>query len=171
MGLWYCYLLLVRVSIIVEWLVSRTYHDSVWHGPRTRYVKLRVVHAPGMPGKFSPPPISKETASYRSRHASRHVRDARAGMYVGIANPWWRGKRSRHSRRMRNPQFYVSCKAHEWERRTLKQWTLRKLEQRVSVKTRLKTEFREISVYDMSITQLFSSGRLGVCKYSKHCII
>ena len=26
------------------------------HGPLTRYVKLRVLHAPGMPGTFSPPP-------------------------------------------------------------------------------------------------------------------
>ena len=33
------------------------------NGPLTRYVKLRVVHAPGMPGTFSPPPTSKETAS------------------------------------------------------------------------------------------------------------
>ena len=39
-----------------------------------------------------------------------HVRNARAVMHVGIANPRWRGKRSRHSRRMRNPQFYVSGK-------------------------------------------------------------
>ena len=31
-------------------------------------------------------------------------------MHVGIANPRWRGKRSRHSQRMRNPQFYISCK-------------------------------------------------------------
>ena len=30
--------------------------------------------------------------------------------HVGIANPWWQGKRSQHSRRMRNPQFYVSGK-------------------------------------------------------------
>ena len=30
------------------------------HGPLTRYVKLRVVHAPGMLGTFSPPPTSKE---------------------------------------------------------------------------------------------------------------
>ena len=59
---------------------------------------------------FSPPPTSKETASERSRHASRHVRHARAVMHVGIANPRWRGKRSWHSRRMRNPQFYVSGK-------------------------------------------------------------
>ena len=45
-----------------------------------------------------------------TRHASRHVSDARAVMHVGIANPRWRGKRSRHSRRIRNPQFYVSDK-------------------------------------------------------------
>ena len=31
-------------------------------------------------------------------------------MHVGIANLRWRGKRSRHSRCMRNPQFYVSGK-------------------------------------------------------------
>ena len=45
-----------------------------------------------------------KSASYRSR------RYARAVMHVGIANPWWRGKRSRHSRRMHNPQIYVSGK-------------------------------------------------------------
>ena len=33
------------------------------HGPLIRYVKLLVAHAPGMPGTFSPPPTSKETAS------------------------------------------------------------------------------------------------------------
>ena len=31
-------------------------------------------------------------------------------MHVGIVNPRWRGKCSWHSRRMRNPQFYVSGK-------------------------------------------------------------
>ena len=55
--------------------------------------------------RFPPPPISKETVSWRSRHASRHVRDARAVMHVGIAWLWWRGKRSRHSRRMRTRKF------------------------------------------------------------------
>ena len=33
------------------------------HGPLSRYVKLWVAHAPGMPGMFSPPSTSKETAS------------------------------------------------------------------------------------------------------------
>ena len=64
-------------------------HYSSWHGPLTRYGKLRVAHAPGM---FSPPPTSKETASKRSRHPSRHMRLARAVMHVGVTNPRWRGK-------------------------------------------------------------------------------
>ena len=42
--------------------------------------------------------------------ASRQVHDARAVLHVGIANPRWRGKRSRHSRHMCNPQVYVSGK-------------------------------------------------------------
>ena len=50
-------------------------------------------HAPGM--TYSPPSTSKPL-----------VNDP--AMRVGIANPRWRGKRSRHSRLMRNPQFYVS---------------------------------------------------------------
>ena len=89
--------------LIVEW--------ASWYSSwASRYVKLRIVHAPGMPGTFSPPLTSKETASTRSRHAPRHVRDARAVMHVGIANPRWWGKRSRHSRHMRNPKFYLSGK-------------------------------------------------------------
>ena len=88
-------------------------NTPIRHRPLTRYtiyVKLRIAPAPGMPGMFSPPPASKEIASQRSRHASRHVRHARAVMQIGIANPRWRGKRSRHSRRMRNPHSYLSGK-------------------------------------------------------------
>ena len=38
------------------------------------------------------------------------MRHARTVLHVGIANPRWQGKCSRHYRRMRNPQFYVSDK-------------------------------------------------------------
>ena len=58
-----------------------------------------------MPGRFSPP-ILKETSSMRSRYAPLHVRHTRAVMHVKIANLLC----SRHSRRMCNPQFYVSGK-------------------------------------------------------------
>ena len=117
------------------------------NGPLARYVKLRVAHAPRMPGTFF-----SATASQRSRHTSRHVRDARAVMHAGIAiEPFplqsLAGKAiqvsrfkctplkinslvnlqqpvvlqsdspshcyyelHRHSRRMRNLQFYVSGK-------------------------------------------------------------
>ena len=74
-------------------------------GPLTRYVKLRVAHAPGIPGTFSPPLNSKETASWRSQYASRHVHDVRAVMHFVIANPCWRGKCSRHSRCMPSRNF------------------------------------------------------------------
>ena len=56
---------------------------NVKHGPLTRYANLRVAHAPGMPGTFSLPPTSMGTSSYRSRHASRHARHARALMHAG----------------------------------------------------------------------------------------
>ena len=37
------------------------------HGPLTRYAKLRLAHAPRIPGTFSPSLTSKETARLRSR--------------------------------------------------------------------------------------------------------
>ena len=81
-----------------------------WH--LIRYAELRVTHVPWIPRTSSPPPTSKETASSkrRFRYALWHVRHARAVMHDGIANPLWRGKRSRHSRRMHNSRFYVSVK-------------------------------------------------------------
>ena len=38
------------------------------------------------------------------------ARASRALMHFGIAHLRWRGKRFRHSQRMRNPQFYISAK-------------------------------------------------------------
>ena len=49
----------------------------------------------------------------------RYVRHARAVMYVGIATSRWRGKRSRYSRRMHNPHFYVSGKRPIFDRRKI----------------------------------------------------
>ena len=47
-----------------------------YHGPLARYVQLRVAHAPGMPGTFSPSP--------RVSDPDKH--HARAVMHSGIAN-------------------------------------------------------------------------------------
>ena len=69
------------------------------HGPLTRYVKLRVAYAPECRERFPrdwlqrKPPVSDPD------------------MYHGTCvTLWWRGQRSRHSRRMRHPQLYLSGK-------------------------------------------------------------
>ena len=46
--------------------------------------------------------------SLRSMHASRYVRHASVVMHVGIADPRWQGKRSRHSRRVRNFSIFFA---------------------------------------------------------------
>ena len=62
-----------------------------------------------MPGTFSPPLFkNKPPVSDPGMHHGTCV--THAVMFVAIANQQWRGKRSRNSRRMRNPQFYVSGK-------------------------------------------------------------
>ena len=65
------------------------------NGSLAIYVKLRVVHVPGMPGTFP---------RHRGLAITTYI-TARAWLWS-----WWRGRRSRHSRRMRNLQLYVSGK-------------------------------------------------------------
>ena len=80
------------------------------HGPLTRYVNLRVVHAPGMPGTFSPPPRVSDPDMDHDMCVT-HVPWCMPGSLIsGVLWSRWLRKRSRHSRRMRNPQFYVSGK-------------------------------------------------------------
>ena len=76
-----------------------------WHGPLTRYVELRVAHAPGMPGTFSRHRgLAIPTCD---THVPWRIEGSLTSDFVWSR---WLGKRSRHSRRMRNPQFYVSGK-------------------------------------------------------------
>ena len=80
------------------------------HGYLTRYVKLLVAHAPGMPGTFSTPPRVSDPDMHHGTCAT-HVSWCKPGLLTsGFLWSRWRGKRSRHSRCMRNPQFYVSGK-------------------------------------------------------------
>ena len=73
------------------------------HGPLARYVKLWVAHAPGMPC-VSDPDIHHGTCV-------THVSWCMSGS-VTSCFLWsrWQWKRSRYSRRMRNPQLNVSGK-------------------------------------------------------------
>ena len=83
---------------------------KIWlilNGPLARYVKFWVAHALGMPGTFSMPPrVSDPDKHYGT--CVTHVPWCMSGSLTGVFH-WshWRGKRSRHSRRMRNPQLYV----------------------------------------------------------------
>ena len=82
----------------------------LFHGPLTRYVKLRGAHALGMPGTFSPPPRVSDPDMLHGTCVT-HVPWCMPGSPTsGFPLSRWRGKRSRHSRRMRNAQFYVSGK-------------------------------------------------------------
>ena len=79
-------------------------------GPLTRYIKLRVAHAPGMPGTFSPPPQVNDPDMHHGTCVT-HVPWCMPGsLTIGLLWSRWQGKYSRHPRRMRNPQFYVSGK-------------------------------------------------------------
>ena len=78
------------------------------HGSLTRYAKFRVVHAPGILGRF--PRHWFRRKQLASDPGSWRVSHARTVMHVGIVKPRWREKRSRHSRLMRHLQFHVSGK-------------------------------------------------------------
>ena len=80
------------------------------YGPLARYVKLRVAHAPGMPGTFSPPPWVSDSIMHHGT-CLMHVPWCMSGSLTSgfLWSRWW-WKYSWHSRRMPNPQFYLSGK-------------------------------------------------------------
>ena len=84
------------------------------HGPLTRYVKLRVAHAPGMPGTFSPDAEFKGKRELAipaciTARAWRTCRDACRDCLPAVA-----GKCSRHSRRMRTRNFTYLARGPCW---------------------------------------------------------
>ena len=83
-----------------------------FNGPRTRYmyVILRVAHATGMPGTFSPPPRVSDPDMDHGTCVTHVPWSMPGSLTSGFLWSRWRGKRSRHFRRMRNPQFCVSGK-------------------------------------------------------------
>ena len=80
------------------------------HGPLTRFIKLRIAHAPRMPGTFYLLPGISDPGMHPGTCVT-HVPWCMPGSLTS-GFPWstWQGKRSRHSRRILNPQFYVSGK-------------------------------------------------------------
>ena len=83
---------------------------SIIYGPLVIYVKLRVVHAPGMPWTFSTPPGVSDPEMHHGTCMSQVPWCMPGSLISSFIWSLWPGKRSRHSRRMPNPQFYVSGK-------------------------------------------------------------
>ena len=76
----------------------RTNHRA-HYGPLTRYAKLRVAHAPGMLGSFSPLPRVSDPNMHQGT-CFTHVPWCMPGSLTnGFLWSRWRGKRSRHSRK------------------------------------------------------------------------
>ena len=85
-------------------------NDWVHNGPLARYVKLRAAHAPGMLGTFSPPLRVSDPDMHHGTCVMYVPWFISGSLTSGFRWSRWRGERSRHSWRMRNPQFYVSGK-------------------------------------------------------------
>ena len=85
-------------------------------GPLSRYVKLRVAHAPGMSGTFSQPPRVSDPNMNRGTcltHVPWCMPGALTGRFFGSR---WRGKRSRHSRACATRNFTYLLRS-PWHRR------------------------------------------------------
>ena len=80
------------------------------HGSLARNVQLRAAHAPGMPRKFSPPPRVNDPDIHHGTCVANVPWCLSGTVTNGFLWIRWRGKRSPHSRCMRNPQFCVSVK-------------------------------------------------------------
>ena len=83
------------------------YHNTLSNASAVRYAKLGVVHAPGIPGTFSPPLLVSDPDMHHGT-CFTHVPWCMSGSLTSgfLWSRWW-GKRSRHSWRMRNTQCCV----------------------------------------------------------------
>ena len=102
-------------------ITSNKLHDDIMtrkpfphHGPLTRYVKLQVAHAPGMPGTFSPAADFKENRLIAipaciTARAWRTCRDACRDRLHAVT-----GKTFPAFPAHAHPQFYVSGKRPIW---------------------------------------------------------
>ena len=90
--------------------VLRQSHTRLTQWASFQMWKLQVAHEPGMPGTFSPPPRLSDPDMHHGT-CVMHVPWCIPGSLTSGFH-WSRRheKRSRHSRRMCNPQFYVSGK-------------------------------------------------------------
>ena len=87
---------------MVVWLSTEITIGPCFSAPLARYVKLRVAHAAGMHFNVSPPPRVSDPDMHHGTCVTHVPWCMRGSLYSGFVLSWWRGKRSRHSRRMHN---------------------------------------------------------------------
>ena len=87
---------------------AHTSHTN--HGPVARYAKLGVAQAAGMPETFSPPLRVSDPDKHHGTCVTHVPWCISGSLTSGFLWNRWRGKCSRHSRRMDNPQFFLSGK-------------------------------------------------------------
>ena len=96
------------IYLLIEgWWTQQPYLHCTRYGCLARYVILRVAHAPGMPGTFSPLPLVCDPDMHHGTCVTHVPWCMPESLTTSFLWSRWRGKRSRHFRRMRNPQFYV----------------------------------------------------------------
>ena len=84
------------------------WHMLPWASYQIR--KLRVAHARGMPGTFSPPLCVRHRDMHKGTCVTHMPWCMPGSLTSGFLQIRWRRKRSRYSRCMRNPQFCLSGK-------------------------------------------------------------
>ena len=73
-----------------------TSKSDSYHGPLTRYVILRVTHASGMLGTFSPPRRVSDADMYHGTCVTHVTQCMTVSLTSGFLWSQWRGKPSRH---------------------------------------------------------------------------
>ena len=101
----------VLIDSNIRFYFSQVFH-SFSHGLFARYIILRVAHAPGMPGTFTRH-RGLAIPTWITAHAWR-TWCMSGSLTSGFLWSRWRGKRSRHPRRMRNPQFTCLVRGPWW---------------------------------------------------------
>ena len=103
--------ILNAVIHVLMWNMDQTLSwQNTAHGPLARYVNLRVAYASGMSGTFFPPPQPSDPDMHQGTCVTYAPWCMPWSLTGGFLWSWWWGKRSWHSQRMRNAQFYVSGK-------------------------------------------------------------
>ena len=127
-----------------------------------RYAKLWVAHAPGMPGTFSQPPQVSDPDMQHGTCVTHVPWSMPGSLTSGFLWRRWRGKRSRHSQRMRDPQGCVFGKRPIG---SIQLWRLRDVSSLPRIGVSLQSPSKNILSGEWSLCWLFG-GNIEVYVYA-----